>query len=43
MEVFASVPQEKILGVVINHVKPWFLWRAAASSYYYADRNADQN
>jgi len=37
MEILSSVPKEKMLGVVMNHVKPWFLWRNTHSSYYYTD------
>jgi capsular exopolysaccharide synthesis family protein len=35
MEMLSSLPQEKMLGVVLNDVKPWFLWRNPHSSYYY--------
>jgi tyrosine-protein kinase Etk/Wzc len=41
MDALASVPKEKMLGVVMNHVRPWFLWRNAHSSYYYAEPGAD--
>ena len=35
LEMLASLPKEKLLGVVMNHVKPWFLWRDGRTSYYY--------
>ena len=35
MDILASVPKDKMLGVVMNHVKPWFLWSKTHSSYYY--------
>jgi protein-tyrosine kinase len=35
LEMLASLPKDKLLGVVMNHVKPWFLWRDGRSSYYY--------
>lgn len=42
MDTLASVPKEKMLGVVMNHVKPWFLWRKSdASYYYYSEPGAD--
>jgi capsular exopolysaccharide synthesis family protein len=41
LELLSSLPKEKVLGVVINHVKPWLLWRNAHSSYYYAESRPD--
>jgi capsular exopolysaccharide synthesis family protein len=41
VETLANVPKDKMLGVVMNHVKPWFLWRKAHTSYYYADPGVD--
>ncbi len=35
MDTLASVPKDKMLGVVMNHVKPWFLWRKSDAAYYY--------
>jgi capsular exopolysaccharide synthesis family protein len=43
MEMLSSLPKEKLLGVVMNHVKPWFLWRNTHSSYYYAEASADRD
>jgi capsular exopolysaccharide synthesis family protein len=41
LQVLAQVPKEKLLGVVMNNVKRWFLWRkSAASSYYYYEPTA---
>jgi Mrp family chromosome partitioning ATPase len=38
LETLNALPKEKLVGVVMNYVKPWFLWRNAhASSYYYAE------
>ena len=42
MEVLSSVPQEKLIGVVMNHVKPWILWRTT-SSYYYAENGGNKS
>ena len=42
MQMLASLPKEKMVGVVMNHVKPWFLWRTAHSSYYYAETSPEQ-
>lgn len=42
MEILSSVPKEKMLGVVMNHVKPWFLWRNTHSSYYYTEAGPER-
>lgn len=42
LEILSSVPKEKMLGVVMNHVKPWFLWRNTHASYYYTEASPDR-
>ncbi len=42
LEILSALPKEKMLGVVMNHVKPWFLWRDGRASYYdYARPKSD--
>jgi capsular exopolysaccharide synthesis family protein len=43
LRILSSLPKEKLLGVVMNHVKPWFLWRNTHSSYYYSEAGADRD
>jgi capsular exopolysaccharide synthesis family protein len=42
LEMLSTLPKEKMIGVVMNHVKPWFLWRDTHSAYYYADPASGQ-
>jgi Mrp family chromosome partitioning ATPase len=41
MDILASVPKDKMLGVVMNNVRPWFLWRSSHPSYYYTEPGSD--
>ena len=34
-QAFTVVPKAKLLGVVVNCVKDWLLWKHYGSSYYY--------
>ena len=35
LKILESLPKEKTIGVVMNSVTPWFLWRSTHSAYYY--------
>lgn len=38
MKVLYSIPKEKFLGVVLNHVREWLFWKAPAYYHYYGRR-----
>ncbi len=39
LQALQTVPQEKLVGVIVNYVEPWFLW--PAKDYYYYQQSAE--
>lgn len=34
LKAIGAVPKEKLIGIVLNCVEDWFLWRSAPYGYY---------
>jgi capsular exopolysaccharide synthesis family protein len=41
LKTLAAVPQDKLLGVILNCVSPWFLGSSEPTSYYYLNNARD--